>query len=594
MTSRSSKLSNGGTLVEDPIFDQPAPDHQPDTAPSADRRASGRASAKQPGTRQLDAILSGGEAIVADMPPVKEVIQKEAIQADEVTDEDRSEGGRASTTQQGTQQYVTFIAGDEVFAADMTPVKEIIRVPQVVRVPMAPASLEGLANLRGKVLPIISLRRLFGFPELAHDDSTRALVIDVGQPLGFVVDRVSSVVGVDASHIEDVGKLSGTMNTELLSGLIKDVGGHAMIMVLDFAKLIEREFAQIAAITKNTSVASAAEASVQSEEEDTSDELQLVSFNVEGQEYAIAIEDVQEIVQVPEAVIHVPHSDSHVLGVMTLRNRLLPLVRLRRIFGLPDSDLDEKSRIVVLTLNGVSVGVVVDAVSEVLRVSKSGVDPLPAMLAREGNLAEITSICRLDNGKRMVSIMTARNLFDQSAIKEALSTVSESEQETGREAKVVDEDLDDDEQVVIFRLDKEEFGAPIASVQEIVRVPEQLIRVPKAPSFVEGVINLRGSVLPVIDLRSRLGLKQVERTDRQRIMVFLISDVRTGFIVDQVAEVLKIPKAAIEPAPQLSKEQGKLLSRMANLEKQKRMVQLIDPPYLMGDKDMAALAAMAA
>ena len=98
----------------------------------------------------------------------------------------------------------------------------------------------------------------------------------------------------------------------------------------------------------------------------------------------------------------------------------------------------------------------------------------------------------------------------------------------------------------------------------------------------------------MIDLRSRLGLKQVERTDRQRIMVFLISDVRTGFIVDQVAEVLKIPKAAIEPAPQLSKEQGKLLSRMANLEKQKRMVQLIDPPYLMGDKDMAALAAMAA
>ena len=106
--------------------------------------------------------------------------------------------------------------------------------------------------------------------------------------------------------------------------------------------------------------------------------------------------------------------------------------------------------------------------------------------------------------------------------------------------------------MVVFRLDKEEFGAPIASVQEIVRVPEELIRVPKAPSFVEGVINLRGTVLPVIDLRLRLGLKQVERTDRQRIMVFLISDVRTGFIVDQVAEVLKIPKSAIEPAPQLS------------------------------------------
>jgi purine-binding chemotaxis protein CheW len=486
---------------------------------------------------------------------------------------------------------VTFIAGEEVFAADMSPVKEIIRVPEVVRVPLAPAALEGLANLRGKVLPIISLRRLFGFEELAHDDSTRALVVDVGQPLGFVVDRVSSVVGVEASHIEDVGSIKTTVNTEVLSSLIKDVGGHAMIMVLDFAKLIEREFSQIAAITKS-SVAGTAQASAQSDEEDLSDELQLVSFDVDGQEYAIAIEDVQEIVQVPEAVIHVPHSESHVLGVMTLRSRLLPLVNLRSMFALPCRELDEKSRIVVLTLAGVSVGVVVDAVSEVLRVSKSGVDALPAMLVREGNLAEITSICRLDHGKRLVSIVTARNLFGHSVVKEALSAVNESELEEGRQAKEADDNLDDDEQVVIFRLDKEEFGAPIASVQEIVRVPDELIRVPKAPAFVEGVINLRGTVLPVIDLRLRLGLDQVKRSDRQRIMVFLISDVRTGFIVDQVAEVLKIPKAAIEPAPRLSGDQVRLLSRMANLEKQKRMVQLLDPPHLMEQKELTALAAV--
>ena len=355
-----------------------------------------------------------------------------------------------------------------------------------------------------------------------------------------------------------------------------------------------KEFSQIASITKSTAAAGVAQAAVEVEEEDLSDELQLVSFDVDGQEYATAIEDVQEIVQVPEAIVHVPHSESHVLGVMTLRSRLLPLVNLRSMFALPHRDLDEKSRIVVLTLGGVSVGVVVDAVSEVLRVAKSGVDALPALLAREGNLAEVTSICRLENGKRLVSIVTARNLFGNSTIKEALSTVGNDELESGQAAEEVDDNLDDDEQVVIFRLGKEEFGAPIASVQEIVRVPEELIRVPQSPPFVEGVINLRGSVLPVIDLRLRLGLKQVDRTDRQRIMVFLISDVRTGFIVDQVAEVLKIPKAAIEASPQLSAQQSQLLSRMANLEKQKRMVQLIDPPHLMAKKELAELAAVAA
>jgi purine-binding chemotaxis protein CheW len=531
-----------------------------------------------------------------DEPIIHEPIIEELVpetQPNEAALVEVEVGERASNNQQGTQQFVTFMAGNEVFAADMSPVKEIIRVPEVVRVPLAPSALEGLANLRGKVLPIISLRRLFGFPEFEHDDSTRALVVDVGQPVGFVVDRVSSVVGVDASHIEDVGSIRTTVNSEVLSSLIKDVGGHAMVMVLDFAKLVEREFSQIAAISRKTAVAGAVESSAQSEEEeDSSDELQLVSFDVDGQEYAIAIEDVQEIVQVPETVIHVPHSESHVLGVMTLRSRLLPLVNLRSMFGLPYRDLDEKSRIVVLTLNGASVGVVVDAVSEVLRVSKSGVDALPSLLAREGNLAEITAICRLDNGKRLVSIVTARNLFGHSVIKEALSTVNESELDEEKQVNDADEGGDDDEQVVVFRLDKEEFGAPIASVQEIVRVPDELIRVPKAPSFVEGVINLRGTVLPVVDLRMRLGLKQVERTDRQRIMVFLISGVRTGFIVDQVAEVLMIPRAAIEPAPQLSADQGRLLSRMANLEKQKRMVQLVDPPHLMGQKELVALAAV--
>jgi len=566
--TRTSKQRTGGTaLLEEPILEERVPEIGPDIhfeeAAADNNQVEERASKSQPGSQQLGPEQQGSQQM-----------------------------STPENTQRGTQQFVTFLAGDEVFAADMSPVKEIIRVPEVVRVPMAPAALEGLANLRGKVLPIISLRRLFGFPEAAHDDSTRALVIDVGQPLGFVVDRVASVVGVDAAQIEDVGSIRTTVNTEVLSSLLKDIGGHAMIMVLDFAKLIEREFSQIAAISKSSSGSGAIAAGTKIEEEQSSDELQLVSFDVDGQEYAIAIEEVQEIVQVPETVIHVPRSESHVLGVMTLRSRLLPLVNLRSMFALPHRDLDEKSRIVVLTLSGVSVGVVVDAVSEVLRVSKSGVDALPSLLARDGNLAEITAICRLDNGKRLVSIVTARNLFGNSVIKEALSAVNDIELEEDLQAKETEDSLDDDEQVVIFRLDKEEFGAPIASVQEIVRVPEALIRVPKAPSFVEGVINLRGSVLPVIDLRQRLGLNQVERTDRQRIMVFLISDVRTGFIVDQVAEVLKIPKSAIEPSPQLSNDQSQLLSRMANLEKQKRMVQLIDPSHLMEKKELVALAAV--
>lgn len=494
-----------------------------------------------------------------------------------------------------TRMFVTFLAGDEVFAVDMAPVQEIIRVPDVVKVPLAPPTLEGLANLRGKVLPIISLRRIFGFDECEYNDSTRAVVIDIGQPLGFVVDRVASVVGVEPGKIEGVESIRSTVNTDLLSGLIKDVGGHAMIMVLDFAKLIAQEFVEIAAVAKKSGMTSGLAAGSETDEE-TSDELQLVSFDVAEQEYAMAIEDVQEIVQIPEDVIRVPHSAPHVMGIMTLRNRLLPLVNLRRMFDLPNRANDDHSRIVVVSLGASSVGIVMDSVNEVLRVAKSDVDSMPELLASEGGGADIAEICRLDDGKRLVSIISAGNLFRHSAVKEALTTVASMQEEENRglDVDLEEETSDDDEQVVVFRLDKEEFGVPIDSVQEIVRVPEELTRVPKAPPFVEGVINLRGAVLPVIDLRRRLGMPAVERSDRQRVMVFLIAGLRTGFIVDSVAEVLMIHKNAIEAAPQLSSDQAKLLARMANLEKQQRMIQLIEPSNLIEGRDMAGLAQVAA
>ena len=172
-----------------------------------------------------------------------------------------------------TRQFVTFITGGEVFAVDMAPVQEIIRLPAVVRVPLAPATLDGLANLRGKVLPIISLRRMFGFPEQEPDDATRAVIVDVGQPLGFVVDRVASVVGVEPNQIEDVGAIRSAVDTDLLSGIIKGVGGHAMIMVLDFEKLIQREFSKIVGMAKASSLSSAMDANTDDVEEDVSDEL---------------------------------------------------------------------------------------------------------------------------------------------------------------------------------------------------------------------------------------------------------------------------------------------------------------------------------
>lgn len=492
-------------------------------------------------------------------------------------------------------QYVTFVIGEEVFAVEMSPVQEIIRVPETVHVPLTPHTLEGLANLRGRVLPIINLRRIFGLEDIAADDATRAVVINMGQPLGFVVDRVASVVSVDPSQIEGIEGIKSTVNTELISGLIKGVAGHEMIMVLDVKRLIEQEFSEIQAIVNANSKVRQGGFHNREDKEYTedSDELQLVSFEVAEQEYAIAIKNLQEIVQIPENIVHLPRSASHVVGIITLRNRLLSVISLRGLFQMPLHQIDEKSRIVVVTLGSISVGLLVDSVNEVLRVSQSVVEAMPAVLTQDGEMADISEICRLQQGKRMVCIISADHLFHNSAVKEALSAMETVKDRDIEHTSDSEEEInDDDEQMVVFRLDNEEFGVPIESVQEIVHVPDGLTHVPKAPSFVEGVINLRGTVLPVIDLRQRMGVTARERSDRQRIMVFLIKGMRVGFIVDSVTEVLKVSRDSIEPAPKLSGEQAHLLQQIANLQKQHRIIQIIEPAHIIEDMELQELSSM--
>ncbi len=103
-------------------------------------------------------------------------------------------------------------------------------------------------------------------------------------------------------------------------------------------------------------------------------------------------------------------------------------------------------------------------------------------------------------------------------------------------------------QLVTFSVGDEEFGVEILQVQEIIRMLE-ITKVPKAPSFVEGVINLRGKVIPIIDLRKRFGLEARARDKNTRIIVIEIGTMIVGFIVDSVSEVLRLPASTVEPPP---------------------------------------------
>ena len=135
----------------------------------------------------------------------------------------------------------------------------------------------------------------------------------------------------------------------------------------------------------------------------------------------------------------------------------------------------------------------------------------------------------------------------------------------------------------------EEYGVSIESVQEIVRVPEQIASVPNTPPFIKGVVNLRGTVIPLIDQRSRFGLPPCEPNDRQRIVVFTVQGIRTGFIVDSVSEVMRIPLNRIGAAPDMSEDMRRIIRRVANLTESKRMILLLDTEQMLDKGEMNLL-----
>jgi purine-binding chemotaxis protein CheW len=146
-------------------------------------------------------------------------------------------------------------------------------------------------------------------------------------------------------------------------------------------------------------------------------------------------------------------------------------------------------------------------------------------------------------------------------------------------------------QIVVCELADEHYGLDIAKVFEIIR-HQPITAVPRSPRFVKGVINLRGRIIPVVDLRERFGMPAAEPTKETRIVVAESATTRVGLIVDSVSEVLLVPTEAVEATPEVAAgADAEYLRGIANLGD--RLVLLLELAGLFGIEDQRALAGAA-
>jgi len=542
-------------------------------------------------------------------------------------------------------QIVMFRIGKESFGAKIERVKEIIRYPSITTIPRAPDFLAGITNLRGQVLPVIDARVMLGIDIKDITESTRILVIDShNSQTGIIVDSVNGVISLEEATIEPPPPaIELEIDAKYVKNIIKRRNTDSLIMELDIDLITSFKTSQ--AKEHRESLFGSKESSNLEEIKESVKESQLVTFIISDEEYSFPIESVREVLRVGY-ITEVPEVQPYVLGVLSVRDTLLPVIDIRKLFNLPSlaedikTELDnfdrmhtvwlrditnalttgatltdelnlencdfgkwledfrtsseelarliqstrydhielhrrvkevnkdelnqlgerlsidiekikdaietavkEDQKILVVEIKGLPVGFLVDRMQQVIRVSDKLIEPPPSVLATE-RTKNLKGILKLDEGKRLVLILDEEKLIDIREIEKIEKQDVTLEEDTDREVSI------DEIQVITFRVGDEEFGIDIESVREINRL-DKITSIPRSPSFIKGIMNLRGNVIPVIDLRERFCLERTEYTEAKRVIIVEIGNKLTGLLVDSVSEVLRISKRDIESPPEI-------------------------------------------
>jgi purine-binding chemotaxis protein CheW len=477
-------------------------------------------------------------------------------------------------------RFLTFRVDSQLYALRSDEVTEVIRVPVIAKVPQSPTALLGLGNLRGTVLPVIGLREMLGKPAITDLSNARAIILDGVGAAALVVDSVATIESVEPGQVEVNKRDIAATDAEKLRGAFSSGADKEAAKILDIGQLLLAAFSGRARNTDDVKV-------VRSKEEAPSKKRggefkameMLVTFEVADQEFALPLGSVQEILPLPSSFTAVARAEAVILGITSVRNSLMPLLSLRGLLGFgAATGANDREKVIVMKLGNEHIGLVADQARSIVSADPDHMDPVPPILAaRTGGESRIRSVYRGDEGRRLISILSPDQMFRE----DVMQKLTHHQIHQIPERLVADENR---EELIflVFRLGDEEFGLPIDAVVEVAQVPAQIARVPRTPKFLEGVVNLRGEVLPVVDQRRRFDMPKIGNPETRRLVVVKTERHRAGIIVDSVSDVLRIYRDEVASAPDLTDEKtARLIQGVINLEKADRIVLLLDPGELL-------------
>lgn len=442
------------------------------------------------------------------------------------------------------QLFATFFLDQLEFALDVCHVRDAIEVPsRIVPLPASPEYLLGIINLRDNIIPIVDTRKRFRLPDSKASEQGYIVITRCkDRYMGLTFNRISEVVRVERKRMETLAP-EFQVEGDLVADVIKMGDGQRLIQVInpesmfDFAELPDSILAQMAR---------------RDERKETTTWRQALVFSIGDELFGVDVNQVREIIMVPEIRQRV-RAEKYIKGVIDVRGELIPIIDLRTYLGDETTAPGSSHRIIILRDDTMPTGVLVDGVKEVLRFEGSDLKPMPSLAGNrhEGAFCGVVK----QNGASVV-LLDMESLF--SPVREQIEGHMRIHDDNAA-ASAIDvmgrtsaRETDDcrPQTFITFELDTV-YGAPIEQIREIVPINNDVHHLPGQVDFIQGFINLRDEVIPVVNLRRYFCADDDGGGNETLIIIFTAKNRRVGILIDRLLEIVNLDDENANDVPQL-------------------------------------------
>lgn len=441
--------------------------------------------------------------------------------------------------------YATFILGGDEFAVDVNFVREaILLVQDIVKIPNSINIVEGIINLRGEIIPVVNLKRRFEMESVEYDAGCRVAIVRYRKfNIGLLFDDINEVIRVRKREVREMDSTKSAENTTI-EGVINLENDKRIIQIFNTDLLFEEY--NLPLIKEISGADNSHIHSLSSFK--TLDTMQCITIIIDGQEYGIDVNNIREIIK-PVEVQRRVKIEEYVKGVFLQRDELLSLIDLRRYMNLPGREADSESRFIIINDEN-PYGILVDSIKEVITFEKKDILNIP-LLSESTMKNSFRGV--VDYSTRHIILIDIEQLFDQyrkKRIEENLS-IHRKEQSEGKlsQTSIIDETSPEEiseSRVYISFILGEVLAVDILMLQEIIPYSESILKLPNQFDSFEGVLNLRGQIIPVINLRKFFEMAPYPDIKKTKIVILNHMDNCTAFIVDDVQEIITTDSKASE------------------------------------------------